>query len=157
MTRGGRVAVPADLAPCEVAGVDTSQGERRNLVPGQHASAVVDTCHREQAPAGSTGWLPEQCRLDVPCRGWVAFDRITVAPDLVGGVPMLRGLRIPVATVVSMVADGLSVAEVLDDLPDLERDEVLEALRFAAESLRERQVPLLRPASGCWSTTSRCA
>lgn len=76
----------------------------------------------------------------------MTYDRITVHPDLMGGVPTLRDLRIPVATVVSMVADGMSVEEIIDDLPDLTRDDVLEALRFAAESVRERQIPLLRPA-----------
>lgn len=58
------------------------------------------------------------------------------------GVPTLRGLRIPVATVVSMVADGLTVDEILLDLPDLERADIGEALRFAAELTRERYVPL---------------
>ncbi len=49
----------------------------------------------------------------------MTFPRITVDPDLMGGVPTIRGLRIPVATVVSMVADGMSVAEICVDLPDL--------------------------------------
>ena len=92
------------------------------------------------------GVHPRDDRRALLYRGWVPFDRITVDPDLMGGVPTLRGLRIPVATVVSMVADGMSVAEILDDLPDLEHDDVLQALRFAAESVRERQMPLLRPA-----------
>lgn len=74
----------------------------------------------------------------------MTFDRITADPDLMGGAPTLRGLRIPVATVVSMVADGMSVPEILVDLPDLESADVVEALRFAAESVREGQIPLLR-------------
>lgn len=85
-------------------------------------------------------------RTGHPCRELMTFDRITVDPDLMGGVPTLRGLRIPVATVVSMVADGMSVPEVLVDLPDLESVDVVEALRFAAELVRERQIPLLRSA-----------
>lgn len=76
----------------------------------------------------------------------MTYERITVNPDLMGGIPTVRGLRIPVATVVSMVADGMSIEEIVRDLPDLTRDDVLEALRFAAESVRERQIPLLRPA-----------
>ena len=59
-----------------------------------------------------------------------------------GGVPTLRGLRIPVATVVAMIADGMSVTEILFDLPDLEAEDVTEALRYAAELTRERHVPL---------------
>ncbi len=76
----------------------------------------------------------------------MTYERITVDPELMGGVPTVRGLRIPVATVVSMVADGMSVEEIVVDLPDLTREDVLEALRFAAESVRERQIPLMRPA-----------
>jgi uncharacterized protein (DUF433 family) len=78
------------------------------------------------------------------CR--MRFDRITVDPDLMGGAPTVRGLRIPVATVVSMVADGMTVDEICADLPDLTPDDVAEALRFAAEAVRERRLPL-RPSA----------
>lgn len=50
------------------------------------------------------------------------------------------------ATVVAMVADGMTTAEILIDLPELETDDVAEALRFAAESVRERELPLRQPA-----------
>ena len=59
-----------------------------------------------------------------------------------GGMPCIRGLRIPVATVVAMVADGLTVAEIIDELPDLTDEDVAEALRYAAEAMRERELPL---------------
>jgi uncharacterized protein (DUF433 family) len=59
------------------------------------------------------------------------------------GVPCIRTLRIPVATVVDMVADGLSESEVLQAYPDLETDDIEEALRFAAEAVRERELPLV--------------
>jgi len=72
----------------------------------------------------------------------VAFKRITVDPDVMGGLPCIRGFRIPVATVVAMVADGMTVAEILADLPDLEAEDVAEALRYAAEAVRERELPL---------------
>ena len=71
------------------------------------------------------------------------FTRITIDPRQMGGVPCLRGLRIPVATVVGMVAEGMSEEEILDGYPDLEREDIREALRFAAEALRERQLPLV--------------
>jgi uncharacterized protein (DUF433 family) len=74
------------------------------------------------------------------------FRRITVDPDLMGGVPTLRGLRIPVATVVAMVADGMSTDQVLAELPDLEAEDVAEALRYAAEAVRERHLPM-RPSA----------
>ncbi|MDG4603982.1 MAG: DUF433 domain-containing protein [Defluviicoccus sp.] len=70
------------------------------------------------------------------------FERITVDPAQMGGVPCIRGLRIPVATVVGMLADGMSTAEILDAYPDLEPDDVQEALIFAAEAVRERALPL---------------
>jgi len=71
------------------------------------------------------------------------FTRITVKPTQMGGVPCIRGLRVPVAVVVGMVADGMTEAEILRAYPDLEAEDVHEALRFAAETVRERELPLL--------------
>jgi uncharacterized protein (DUF433 family) len=76
----------------------------------------------------------------------MTFGRITVDPALMGGAPTIRGLRIPVATVVTMVADGMTVEEICRDLPDLSGEDVAEALRFEAETVRERQLPL-RPSA----------
>ena len=76
----------------------------------------------------------------------MTFTRITVTPDQMGGVPCIRGLRIPVATVVNMFADGMTVNEILDAYPDLEMEDIREALYFAAEAVRERELPLLKPA-----------
>ena len=59
-----------------------------------------------------------------------------------GGLPSIRGLRIPVATVVAMVADGMSTDEIIAELPDLTREDVREALLYAAEAVRERELPL---------------
>jgi uncharacterized protein (DUF433 family) len=73
----------------------------------------------------------------------MTFARITVRTDQMGGVPCIRGVRIPVATVVGMVADGMSEREILDAYPDLEADDVHEALRYAAEAVRERELPLV--------------
>ena len=74
------------------------------------------------------------------------FERITVEPDKMGGQPCIRGLRIPVATVVAMVADGMTSDEVIEELPDLEAEDIAEALRYAAETVREREISLRRPA-----------
>ncbi len=76
----------------------------------------------------------------------MTFERIAIDPDVMGGMPTIRGLRIPVATVVAMVADGMTAAEVVDDLPDLTVEDVAEALRYAAEAVRERELPL-RPSA----------
>lgn len=70
------------------------------------------------------------------------FSRITVDPEQMGGVPCIRGLRIPVATVVGMVADGMDRAAILGAYPDLEAEDIQEALRYAAEAVRERELPL---------------
>ena len=72
----------------------------------------------------------------------MTFTRISFRPDQMDGVPCIRGLRIPVATVVGMIADGMSTDEVLDAYPDLEAADVQEALRYAAEAVRERELPL---------------
>lgn len=71
------------------------------------------------------------------------FKRITVNPKQIDGLPCIRGLRIPVATVVGMVADGMPDAEILKTYPDLEQEDIREALRFAAEAVRERELPLV--------------
>jgi uncharacterized protein (DUF433 family) len=71
------------------------------------------------------------------------FTRITVNPEQMGGVPCIRGLRIPVATVVSMVADRMREDEILQAFPDLEPEDIYEALEYAAEAVRERQLPLV--------------
>lgn len=70
------------------------------------------------------------------------FKRVTVDVQQMAGVPCLRGLRIPVATIVSLVAEGESVERILGLYPDLEADDVREALLFAAEAVRERTLPL---------------
>ena len=70
------------------------------------------------------------------------FRRITVDPAQMGGVPCLRGLRIPVATVVGLVAQGMAEAEIVAEYPDLETEDIREALRYAAAVVDERVLPL---------------
>ncbi len=72
----------------------------------------------------------------------MTFTRITVRADQMDGVPCIRGLRIPVATLVGMVADGLSHEEILGAYPDLEPEDIREGLQYAAEAVRERELPL---------------
>lgn len=73
----------------------------------------------------------------------MTFTRITIDPKQMGGVPCIRRLRIPVATVVDMVAEGLGVPEILDAYPDLQEEDIKEALRYVAEAVRERELPLV--------------
>ena len=63
-----------------------------------------------------------------------------------GGVPCVRGLRIPVATVVEMVAQGMAEKEILGAFPDLVAEDIREALEYAAEAVRERELPLVASA-----------
>ena len=72
----------------------------------------------------------------------MTFSRITVDPARMGGVPCIRGLRIPVAAVVGMLADEMSAEQIMDAFLDLEREDIAEALRYAAEAVRERELPL---------------
>lgn len=74
----------------------------------------------------------------------MGFTRITVDAAQMGGAPCLRGLRIPVSAVVGLVAEGMSNDEILAHYPDLEPEDIREALRYASEAVRERELPLRR-------------
>ncbi|MBS3933485.1 MAG: DUF433 domain-containing protein [Truepera sp.] len=71
------------------------------------------------------------------------YARITIDPQQMSGVPCIRHLRIPVATVVGMVAEGMLEEAILRAYPDLELEDIREALRFAAAAVQERQLPLV--------------
>lgn len=72
----------------------------------------------------------------------MGFERITTDPEVMGGLPCIRGLRMPVATVVAMVADVMTTNEILAEHPDLTPEDIHEALLYAAEAVRERELPL---------------
>ncbi|MGH3586642.1 MAG: DUF433 domain-containing protein [Pseudonocardia sp.] len=76
----------------------------------------------------------------------MAFERITVDPGQMGGLPCVRGMRITVSAVLGQLAAGRSIEEVLDDYPYLERADILAVLEYAAALAQEREVPLARPA-----------
>lgn len=76
----------------------------------------------------------------------MVFERISIDHRIMGGVPCIRGTRIPVTTVVGMVADGLGVQEIVDDYPQLAAEDIQEALRYAAAAVDERELPI--PAAG---------
>lgn len=73
------------------------------------------------------------------------FERIVVDQRVMAGVPCIRGTRVPVATVVGLVAEGLTIPEIVADFPQLRPDDVQEALRFAAAAVDQSVLPL--PAS----------
>jgi uncharacterized protein (DUF433 family) len=70
------------------------------------------------------------------------FDRITQEPNLLAGRATIRGLRISVAHVVNLVANGMTPAQIVEDLPDLEEEDVRQALAYAAALARDEVHPL---------------
>lgn len=73
------------------------------------------------------------------------LTRITFDPNVMGGKPCIRGMRVTVGTIVGLVASGCTTEEILDDYPYLEADDVREALAYAAWRAEEMEVPLVRP------------
>ena len=72
------------------------------------------------------------------------FKRITIDPKQMDGVPCIRGLRIPVATIIGMMADGMKEEEILKSYPDLEKGDLKESMQYAAAALQERQLPIIK-------------
>jgi uncharacterized protein (DUF433 family) len=70
------------------------------------------------------------------------FERITIDKNQMDGVPCVRHLRIPVASIVAMIADGMTEDEILDAYPDIEKEDIKESLYFAAAAVKERQIPI---------------
>ncbi len=67
----------------------------------------------------------------------LGFDRITHDPNILGGKACIRGMRIPVSLIVNLVANGMTVEEILEEYPDLEAEDVRQALRYAAWAVED--------------------
>lgn len=76
----------------------------------------------------------------------MAYERITVNPAQMGGLPCIRGMRVTVSAVLGQLAAGQSIEDVLADFPYLEREDVFAALEYAAAAVSERELPLAQPA-----------
>lgn len=102
-----------------------------------HAKRRLDPARDAAAPRGVS-------RGHLLWHTWASmrYQRITVRLDQMDGTPCIRGLRIPVATVVTMVAEGMSRDEIVAAYPDPEGADVTEALHYAAEAVRERELPI---------------
>ncbi len=74
----------------------------------------------------------------------VGWDRITFDPEVMGGKPCIRGLRVTVGAIVGLVAAGHTTAAILAAYPYLEADDIREALAYAAWRVEERDLPLVR-------------
>jgi len=70
------------------------------------------------------------------------FDRITLDPEKCFGKACIRGLRIPIASILSYLSSGMSVDDILREWPELEREDIYQALGYAAWAMEERVVPL---------------
>ena len=73
------------------------------------------------------------------------LDRITFDPNVMGGKPCIRGMRVTAGTIVGLVASGATAEEILDDYPYLEAEDIRAALAYAAWRAEEIDVPLVRP------------
>jgi uncharacterized protein (DUF433 family) len=72
------------------------------------------------------------------------LDRITQDPAVMGGKPCIRGMRVTVGMIVGQIGAGRTIEQILADYPYLEREDVLQALRYAAWLAEEREVTLPR-------------
>lgn len=73
------------------------------------------------------------------------FERITSNPEICHGKPCIRGLRYPVEMLLDLLGSGMTIEEILNDYPDLERDDLLAAISFAAQLARSRRINLTHP------------
>lgn len=69
--------------------------------------------------------------------GSALFDRITVDPERMAGVPCVRGTRVPVSDVLDLLADGRTPADLIAAIPELELEDITQALRYAAAVVRD--------------------
>ncbi len=70
------------------------------------------------------------------------FDRITFDPNIMGGRACIRGMRIPVSVIVSQIAHGAGIDEILEGYPELEPDDIQQAIRYAAWLTQEQVLPV---------------
>jgi uncharacterized protein (DUF433 family) len=70
------------------------------------------------------------------------YDRITFDPQVMGGRACIHGMRIPVSLVVKLVANGMTLEQILHEYPDLEADDIYQALQYAADLVDEELHPI---------------
>jgi uncharacterized protein (DUF433 family) len=97
------------------------------------------------AAVTACGWMRSTSRWSRTIAG-MAFERITVNPERMGGKPCIRDLRVTVTMALGQLAGGRTIEQVLADYPYLQRQDVLAALEYAAAVVDQRELPLARPA-----------
>jgi len=103
---------------------------------------VFDCATRKDWSISMAGYTEDRVVATIEGGHVAKFDRMTTDPAQMGGLPCMRGLRITVAAVVDMVAEGMTVDTIIENHPDLEPEDVEQALHYAAEAVRERELPL---------------
>ncbi len=73
----------------------------------------------------------------------IRLDRITIDPEIMGGMPCIRGYRIPVSLIIKLIASGKTTKEILKDYPELEEEDVKQALEYAAWTVSEEILPTI--------------
>jgi uncharacterized protein (DUF433 family) len=110
--------------------------------------ALISSGSVDCVPAWAPHDIREVPRINPRCHGSIkeaivpTLDRITQSPDVMGGKPCIRGMRVTVGMIVGQIGAGRSIDEILIDYPYLELEDVLQALRYAAWRAEEREVVL---------------
>jgi uncharacterized protein (DUF433 family) len=76
----------------------------------------------------------------------MAYERISIDPRRMGGLPCIRDTRVTVSAVLGQLAAGRSVQQILEEYPYLEQEDIFAALEFAAAAMQERELPLAQSA-----------
>jgi uncharacterized protein (DUF433 family) len=119
-----------------------SQGQfQGQCFHGKNRLAVEDLSVASRKPVGSAAARPG-ATIDMGSPTMTPLTRITLDPEVMGGKPCIRGLRITVGTIVGLVASGRSTPDILAAYPYLEEADIREALAYAAWRVEETEVPL---------------
>ena len=74
--------------------------------------------------------------------GRVKLERITIDPEVMGGQPCIRGLRIPVSLIIRLIASGKKMERIIEDYPELEEEDLRQSLEYAAWVVSENILPV---------------
>ena len=74
--------------------------------------------------------------------GWIKLERITIDPEVMGGQPCIRGLRIPVSLIIKLIASGKKIEDILEDYPELKKEDIKQSLEYAAWTVSEKVLPI---------------
>lgn len=111
-------------------------------VPLSTGSVVTSAPRKPGDSCGRTAWDDLFAEQAVAYPPRMSFERISIDPDRMQGLPCIRGTRVTVSAVLGQLAAGRSIDDVIEDYPQLERADVLGALEYAAAATRDREIPL---------------